>query len=99
MMRRVLLGFMGIHILHHASRGEITGTFMMEELGRHGYRVSPGTIYPLLHKMEGMGLLKSRTEVRNGRRVRLYRTTPKGEELLREVKERVKELCDEVLGD
>ncbi len=99
MMRRVLLGFMGIHILHHASREEITGTFMMEELGGHGYRVSPGTIYPLLHKMEEMGLLKSRTEVRNGRRVRLYRTTPKGEELLREAKERVKELCDEILGD
>lgn len=99
MMRRVLLGFMGIHILHHASRGEVTGTFMMEELERHGYRVSPGTIYPLLHKMEEMGLLKSRTEVRNGRRVRLYRATPKGEELLREAKERVKELCSEVLGD
>jgi len=99
MMRRVLLGFMGIHVLHHASRGEVTGTFMMEELGRHGYKVSPGTIYPLLHRMEEMGLLTSRTEVRKGRRVRLYRTTLRGEELLAKAKEKVKELCNELLEE
>ena len=99
MIRRIVLGFMGLHVLHHASREEVTGKFMMEELGRHGYSVSPGTIYPLLHRMEEMGLLKSRTEVRNGKRVRLYRTTPKGEELLEEARGKVRELCTEILGD
>jgi len=99
MIRRVLLGFIGIHVLHHASKGEVTGKFMMDELGRHGYSVSPGTIYPLLHKMEEMGLLKSRNEVRNGRRVRLYRATPKGEKLLEETKDKVRELCREVLEE
>ncbi|WP_048149203.1 PadR family transcriptional regulator [Palaeococcus ferrophilus] len=99
MMKRVILGFMGIHVLHHASKGEVTGKFMMEELGRHGYKTSPGTIYPLLHRMEDMGLLRSRTEVRNGRRVRLYRATPKGERLLEEAKERIRELCTEILGE
>jgi len=99
MMKRVILGFMGIHVLHHASRGEVTGKFMMEELERHGYKTSPGTIYPLLHKMEEMGLLESRNEVRNGRRVRLYRATPKGEELLDEAKKKIRELCTEILGE
>ncbi|ASJ02791.1 PadR family transcriptional regulator [Thermococcus profundus] len=99
MIRRVLLGFMGLHILHHASREEITGKFVMEELEKHGYKTSPGTIYPLLHKMEDMGLLQSRTEVRNGKRVRLYRATPKGEELLEKARKKVKELCTEILGE
>ncbi|AJC70768.1 MAG: PadR family transcriptional regulator [Thermococcus sp.] len=98
MIRRVLLGFMGIHVLHHASREGVTGKFMMDELRKHGYNVSPGTIYPLLHRMEEMGLLKSRTEVRNGKRVRVYTTTPKGEKLLEEARSKVEELCKELLG-
>jgi PadR family transcriptional regulator PadR len=97
MIRRILLGFMGIHVLHHASREEVTGKFRMEELEKHGYKTSPGTIYPLLHKMEEIGLLESRNEVRNGRRVRLYKTTPKGDELLEEAKKKVRELCREIL--
>ncbi|ACS33946.1 PadR family transcriptional regulator [Thermococcus gammatolerans] len=99
MIRRVLLGFMGIHVLHHASREGVTGKFMMDELRKHGYNVSPGTIYPLLHRMEEMGLLKSRTEVRNGKRVRVYTTTPKGEKLLEEARNKIRELCKELLGD
>ena len=98
MIKRMILGFMGLHILHHASKGEVTGKFMMEELKRHGYTVSPGTIYPLLHRMEEMGLLMSHVEVRNGRRVRLYRTTPQGKRLLKGAKKKVKELCTEILG-
>jgi PadR family transcriptional regulator PadR len=61
--------------------------------------MSPGTIYPLLHKMEEIGLLKSRTEVRNGRRVRLYRATSKGKKLLEEAKKKVRELCSEILEE
>jgi PadR family transcriptional regulator PadR len=99
MIRRVLLGFMGIHVLHHASKEGITGKFMMEELEKHGYKTSPGTIYPLLHKMEELGLLESKSEVRDGRRVRLYRTTPKGEELLKEARKKVRELCNEILEE
>jgi DNA-binding PadR family transcriptional regulator len=32
---------------------------MMEELAHHGYRIGPGTLYPLLHGLEHSGLLKS----------------------------------------
>ncbi|ASJ00754.1 PadR family transcriptional regulator [Thermococcus gorgonarius] len=99
MIRRVILGFMGIHVLHHASREGVTGKFMMEELRKHSYNVSPGTIYPLLHRMEAMGLLESRFEVRNGKRVRVYTITPEGSRLLGEARKMVKELCNEVLGE
>lgn len=72
---------------------------MMKELESHGYKVSPGTLYPLLQKMEKMRLLKSRWEVQNGKRVRLYEITQEGLEVLEEGKKKVKELCREILGD
>ncbi|AIF68892.1 PadR family transcriptional regulator [Palaeococcus pacificus DY20341] len=99
MIRQILRGFMGLHILHHASKEPISGVFMMEELRRHGYNVSPGTLYPLLHKMEDMGLLKSCWKVENGKRVRFYEITPRGREVLEEGKKKVMELSKEILGD
>lgn len=71
----------------------------MKELERHGYNVSPGTIYPLLRKMESSGLLKSRWEVRNGRKVRIYEITQEGLKLLEEGRKKVRELCNEILGE
>jgi len=90
---------MGLHILHHASKEPINGVFMMEELRKHGYNVSPGTLYPLLHKMEAMGLLKSCWKVESGKRVRLYEITPRGRGVLEEGKKKVMELSKEILGD
>jgi DNA-binding PadR family transcriptional regulator len=57
MLRDFFLGFVRIHILHHAAEEPIYGLAMIEELGRHGYEVSPGTIYPILHGMERGGWL------------------------------------------
>ncbi|CAD5243502.1 PadR family transcriptional regulator [Thermococcus camini] len=91
--------FLTLHILHHASEEPVTGSFMMEELGRHGYHVSPGTIYPLLHALEKESLLKSHWEVRGGRRVRVYEITKIGRKTLDEGRERLKELCTELLGE
>ncbi|ACS90725.1 MULTISPECIES: PadR family transcriptional regulator [Thermococcus] len=99
MMRRIILGFMGLHILHHASKEAITGTFMMKELENHGYKVSPGTIYPLLQNMEKLGLLKSTWKIKDGRRIRTYQITQEGIKVLEESKKKVKELCMEILGD
>ncbi len=91
--------FLMLHTLHHAEKDGITGSFMMEELGKHGYRLSPGTIYPLLHEMERKGLLKSHWEVREGKRVRVYEITAEGRKMLEEGKRKVEELCKELLGD
>ncbi|WP_461866807.1 PadR family transcriptional regulator [Thermococcus sp.] len=91
--------FLMLHTLHHAEKGPITGTFMMKELRNHGYKISPGTMYPLLHEMEIKGLLKSRWEVRNKKRVRIYEITKKGKKALEEGRKKVAELCRELLGE
>jgi len=90
--------FLALHILHHAREG-VTGSFMIGELRKHGYRLSPGTIYPLLHELERKGLLKSREEIRNGRRVRVYTITAEGRRALKEGKEKLRELCAELMGE
>ena len=58
----LLTGFIRLHILHHAAEHEIYGQWMIDELARHGYRLSPGTLYPMLHAMERKGYLTSRVE-------------------------------------
>ena len=89
-------GLIRLHILHHASKGEIFGLWMIEELARHGYKLSPGTMYPLLHSLEERGLLVS-TEKREGRRYRrLYRITPAGRKSLVIGKGKVSELLSEL---
>jgi DNA-binding PadR family transcriptional regulator len=70
---------------------------MSAELAEHGYRISPGTLYPTLHRMEGEGLLRSREEVIEGRRRRLYTITPQGRKALKEARRSLRELADEVL--
>lgn len=72
---------------------------MAGELARHGYRISPGTLYPTLHKMEAEGLLRSRTEVAAGRVRRTYRATARGRRELTRAKVHLRELAHEILGD
>jgi len=89
-------GLIRIHILFHACESTIFGLGMMEELARHGYRTSPGTLYPLLHGLEKRGLLRSR-QVRVGRWLRReYRATSAGQQALRAAKQRVRELFGEI---
>src|SRR5260370_7205492 len=76
--RDLLSGFIRLHILHHAVEGELYGQWMIEELACHGYRLSPGTLYPLLHGLEKKGYLASRKK-REGKTIRkYYRATPLG---------------------
>ncbi|WP_394335551.1 MULTISPECIES: PadR family transcriptional regulator [unclassified Archaeoglobus] len=95
--RKLFLGFVRIHILYHASKEEIYGVWMMKELERHGYTLSPGTLYPILHEMERDGLLKSRSVVVEGKVRRVYRITEKGLEALEQAKRRVRELFSELM--
>lgn len=89
-------GLIRLHILHHAVEERIFGLGIMEELGRHGYRISPGTLYPLLHALEHQGYLKGRDErgVRGARRT--YRATPAGKRALAAAKAKVWELFSEL---
>ena len=97
LVRDFLRGAVRLHVLHHAAERDLHGAWMAEELARHGYRISPGTLYPTLHRMEAEGLLRSRHEVTEGRRRRLYRTTAKGAQQLNVMRRALRELADEVL--
>ncbi len=95
----LLAGFVRLHVLHHAVEHEIYGLWMIEELAHHGYRLSPGTLYPMLHAMETRGYLTSRTE-RVGRTARkLYRATAFGKQGLALAKLRGREFMGEALKE
>jgi DNA-binding PadR family transcriptional regulator len=98
-MREFLRGAVRLHILHHAAIGEVHGAWMAKELAHHGYRISPGSLYPTLHKMETEGLLRSSHEVVAGRARRSYVATAKGRRTLESTKRQLRELAREVLGD
>jgi DNA-binding PadR family transcriptional regulator len=94
--RDLYSGLIRLHILHHAVEGPIFGLEMAEELARHGYQISLGTLYPLLHGMEKKGYLRA-SEKRSGQSIRkVYRATPLGRKALRAVKVKVSELFGEL---
>ncbi len=96
--RELYSGLIRLHVLHHAVQEPIFGLGMIEELGRHGYKVSPGMFYPLLHSMEKKGLLRSWPgRTRNDRRV--YRATAQGRKALAAAKQRVQELFSELFEE
>ncbi len=95
--RELYSGLIRLHVLHHASREPIFGLGMVEELARHGYRISPGTLYPLLHALEEKGYLRS-TERRNGKSLRkIYRATARGRKALDQAAVKVRELFQELV--
>ncbi len=97
--RDLYAGLIRLHILHHAAREPVFGLGMAEELGRHGYRISMGTLYPLLHGLEKRGYLRS-AELRKGQsRRRMYRATPLGRKALQAAKTKVRELFQELFED
>ncbi len=85
-----------LHILHHAAKEAVFGLWFIEELARHRYRISPGTLYPILHEMERKGYLRSDKRQARGRIRRVYKATKTGRKALRLAKERVRELFGEL---
>jgi DNA-binding PadR family transcriptional regulator len=97
MLRHFFLGFIKIHVLHHAAEKPIYGLWIIEELGRHGYQLSPGTLYPILHALEADGFLRSREQLVDGKIRKYYEITAKGRKTLVEAKKKIKELVEEVM--
>lgn len=97
MVRQLFLGFVRIHILYHAAEGAVCGVELTEELGTHGYRLSPGTLYPILHALEEAGYLRCHSQLQRGRLRKCYRITKAGRVALTEAKKRLQELVKEVL--
>ncbi len=97
--RQLYSGLIRLHILHHAAQEGIFGLAMIEELARHGYKLSPGTLYPMLHGLEESGLLRSHPQGLAGKIRRVYRATPAGQKVLKSAKEKVRELFGELFED
>lgn len=97
--RDLYSGLIRLHVLHHAVEEPIFGLGMIEELARHGYKISPGSLYPLLHGLEKKGYLKS-AEERQGKSLRkVYRATKRGRRALEAAKQKVRELFRELIED
>ena len=97
-MREFQRGAVRLHILHHAAEAEVHGAWLTQELARHGYRISPGTLYPTLHRLEADGLLASKQRVIDGRTRRMYRATAAGKRALTDDRRALAELAHELLG-
>ncbi|MDW7652250.1 MAG: PadR family transcriptional regulator [Bacillota bacterium] len=95
-LRRLFLGFIQIHILHHAQNEPLYGTWMLQELKEHGYEISPGTLYPILHGLADEGLLDKSDSLVEGKIRKYYTTTAKGRAVLREAKIKAAELYTEI---
>jgi PadR family transcriptional regulator PadR len=93
--RELFYGLIRIHVLLHAAHEPIYGLAMMEELAHHGYRIGPGTLYPLLHGLERAGLLKAFSDSEGSRR-RMYRITGAGRRALDKSRAKVDELHHEL---
>jgi DNA-binding PadR family transcriptional regulator len=97
MLRDFFLGFIKLHILHHADEEPIYGLAMIEDLRRHGYEMSPGTLYPILHSMEANGYLTREDRVVRGKIRKYYAITDDGRAALAETRDKARELVGEVL--
>ncbi|MEW6623019.1 MAG: PadR family transcriptional regulator [Bacillota bacterium] len=95
-LRKLFLGFIQIHILHHAKEHPIYGLWMLEELKEHGYNISAGTLYPILHKMESEGFLSKEERNVEGKIRKYYRTTDAGNLILIEARKKAYELFKEI---
>ena len=97
MLREIFLAYIKVHILYHAAEEEVYGLGLIEELARHGYKLSPGTLYPTLAKMERLGLLSCESRVVNQKQRKYYRITSAGQDFLEEARSKIRELYDEVV--
>jgi DNA-binding PadR family transcriptional regulator len=95
--REIRLGIWKIHILHHAAKRDIWGAWLMEELAEHGHRLSPGTLYPALARMEANGWLRRSGKALHARARQTFRITSEGRRLLGALRRDVIELHEEVV--
>lgn len=94
--RDLMLGFVRVHVLHHAAVEPIYGTGISAELSQHGYRLSWGTLYPLLHSLEAEGFLSREDRIVEGKVRKYYQITPRGQGALDEARRKAMELVEEI---
>jgi DNA-binding PadR family transcriptional regulator len=95
LFRDLLLGFVRVHVLFHASIAPVYGVGLITSLERHGYRLSPGTLYPLLHSMEKAGFLRREDRIVGGKVRKYYEITAQGRRVLDDARNKVTDLVSE----
>lgn len=97
LMKDYFLGFIKMHILYHTGKRPFYGQELKEELEEHGYSLSFGTLYPLLHRLCDDGYLDREERNVEGKIRKYYTLTGDGSVLLGQVREKLKELVEEVM--
>ncbi len=95
-LQKLYHGFVQLHVLHHAKEDPIYGAWMMDELKHHGYNIGPGTLYPMLSKMNESGLLKKENRIVNGKIRKYYSITDLGVEIFNDAGNKAAELFHEI---
>jgi PadR family transcriptional regulator, regulatory protein PadR len=95
-LREFFLGFIRLHVLYHGAQGPVFAVDLIRELARHGYSLSPGTLYPVLHRMEREGFWESEKQVVNGKARKYYRATRTGMRTLQEAYAKVRDGVNEI---
>jgi len=94
--RKLFLGFVQLHILHHAKKEPFFGSWMIAELKTHGYQISAGTLYPILHSLSLAGMISVENRLEEGKVRKYYAITLQGEAALKEATEMARELVREL---
>jgi DNA-binding PadR family transcriptional regulator len=98
-LRHLFAGFIRLHVLYHADKEPICGVEIMEELRHHGYKISPGTLYPMLHDMQQSGHMTCADQVVAGKRRKNFRITASGRKVLAAARLKLRELTSEIVDD
>jgi len=96
-LRRFQKGSILVHILYHASKEPFYGSWLKEELSKHGYNISDGTLYPWLNRLTYSGLLSLKKINVKGKIRKYYSITEAGKNHFEKIKEYLKELYNEVI--
>ena len=97
-LQKLYQGFVQMHILYHTKKAPVYGAWIMEELKTHGYNIGPGTLYPLLNKMEQSCLLIKKNQIVNGKIRNYYSITQLGIEVFKDAEEKADQLFLEIRG-
>lgn len=95
-LREIYAGFIRIHILYHTAKRPFYGQELKEELEEHGYRLSYGTLYPLLANLESEGYLERKDINTEGKIRKYYNITDNGKILYAKVTDKLTELNNEI---
>lgn len=80
-MRRGALVLAVLAQLHH----EHYGYSLRKALASQGLNIDEGTLYPLIRRLEGQGLLTSEWRVEDKRKKRFYRISEAGEQVFEQL--------------